>query len=198
MSAIVPTSAQKDYLELLCRKLRTSLEEAIADAGLDEPLDIGGASKLIDRLKEQLDGQQEGEGKQPDQHAGVIRTGREGLTASGPSPATLNATELRLIAKGEMAERPGMSEDENWILYRLAKLTDLEQAIGEPVEWVGANVGEAIRVDHLVEYFGSIEAVATAFKVSVGTVRSGWGGVLPANRVHEAAWMTRGYVRPPR
>jgi len=198
MSQTMPTTKQLEFIGLLCRKLRTTQDEAIAAAGVKSPLDIAAASQLIDHLKDELDAQEAGEGD----GAQSQRTASSTVQGAGASKAEkgrpLNATELRLISRGEMPERTVMSEDENWILYRLAKLTDLEQAIGEPVQWAGANYGEPIRVDHLVEYFGTVEAVATAFKVSVGTVRNGWGGVLPANRVHEAAWLTRGYVTPPR
>lgn len=198
MTTTAPTTKQLEFIELLCRKLRLSQDEAIAAAGVQPPLDIAAASQLIDHLKDKLDSQEEGEGGAPEVRRNKTPPASARSGASGTSAAPLNATELRLISRGEMPERSSMTDDENWILYRLAKLTDLEQAIGEPVAWLGANQGAPIRLEHLVEYFGSIEAVATAFKVSVGTVRNGWGGVLPANRVHEAAWLTRGYVTPPR
>ncbi|MCD9046742.1 Cro/CI family transcriptional regulator [Luteimonas sp. MHLX1A] len=180
-----PTAAQLDYIESLTRRAGASLSEVKAQLQLDEPITVEGASKIIDALKDRL-GIVGSETRPP-------KRGQGRAEDSG----RLGATELRAIAEGRRPAPTDLAVDESWILFRLAKLIDLELAIGEPARWAGANQGEQIRVEHLEAYFGSVEAVATAFGVSVGTVRSGWGGVLPPNRVFEAVVKTRGYVQAP-
>lgn len=193
MSVTQPTAAQLDYIDLLCRKLGVTRDAAAQAAGVALPLAIDTASAVIGFLKNELDVAETKAGKEPTSRRDKASpAGRR----EGQGDAKLSAKELRAIAGGKMPAPDALSEDENWVLFRLAKLTDLEHAIGEPVRWPGVNGGGPIRVEQLVQYFGSIEAVATAFGVSVGTVRNGWSGVVPANRAHEAAWLTRGYVQP--
>lgn len=182
MASQPATQAQLDYIQRLCRKLGLSHDQAAA-AGVSDAPSIDAASATIDRLKAQLD----------------AKTAAEEGTAGklAVQPRGLRAADLRRIAVGEEAAPDQMSEDDHWILHRLAKLADLELALQQPARWAGANAGGPILVEHLVAYFGSIELVAQMFRVTVATVRSGWGGVLPANRAHEAAWLTRGYVQPP-
>lgn len=188
------TQAQLDYIQLLLRKL----PKGKGAPTVPPDLDIDGASALIDTLKARVAKTEQA----------TTATTAPAATATAPAPAVpaappatgaaLTAAQLQDISVGAMPAPESMSDAEHWILYRLAKLTDLELALGEPVSWAGANGGGPILVEHLVAYFGSVEAVATAFKVAVGTVRSGWSGIVPANRAHEAAWLTRGYVQPPR
>ena len=176
------TDAQLQYIQSLCAKAELSSTDAAKRAGVAEPLSIDGASKVIDMLKQLLD-------PQP--------TGREGQGGDGVVSHTRSANALRNIHQGVLPTPDDLHEAEAWVLHRLAKLVHIEQAMGQPVRWDGANAGGPILVEHLLAFFGTVEAVATAFRVSVGTVRSGWAGVLPANRSHEAAWLTRGYVQPP-
>lgn len=174
------TPAQLEYIQRLLRKWPKG--EPAPEIPAD--LDIERASAMIDSLKART--------AQPEQTAPKSPATR----AAGST--TLTATDLRAIAEGSAAAPEAMTADEQWVLYRLARLAAVERSLEAPVAWNGANGEGPILVEHLVAYFGSVEAVATAFKVSVGTVRNGWSGFVPANRAHEAAWLTRGYVQPPR
>ncbi len=176
------TDAQRQYIHVLCGKAEVSVADAAKRAGVAEPLTIDSASKIIDALKQLLDAKSEG---------------GEGQGEEDVAGGTRGASALRNIHEGVLPTPGDLNEAEAWVLHRLAKLTHIEQVIGQPVRWDGANAGGPILVEHLLACFGTVEAVATAFRVSVGTVRSGWGGVVPANRSHEAAWLTRGYVQPP-
>lgn len=180
MPAPAPTEAQLTYIKRLCDKLGLTHDQALASAGLSGPLDIATAGTLIDYLKGRLERADGGEPR--------------------PAPATtagrLTATELRLIASGLLAPPEVLDEDAAWILHRLAKLAGVEQALDQPVRWPGANQGGPITAAHLVAYFGSPDAAAHAFKVTAPTLRN-WEAAIPAARIFEAAWLTRGYVQPP-
>lgn len=100
---------------------------------------------------------------------------------------------LRRIDTGELLPPSDLDEDAAWCLQRLAKLRELERVIGTPAQWGGVNQRGPILMAHLTEYFGSLEAVASAFGVSVPTARA-WGAELPAVRAWEAQVKTRNHV----
>jgi len=94
---------------------------------------------------------------------------------------------------GDMQSLGDLDEDAAWCLQRLAKLRELERVLGTPAQWGGVNQRGPILMAHLTEYFGSLEAVASAFGVSVPTARA-WGAELPAARAWEAQVKTRNHV----
>lgn len=172
------SEAQLSYIAVLVGKLGMTLESAMARHHVEAPLTVAGAGKLIRQLKSEVE-----------------LTTESSPKVGGP-PATLTPALLRKIANGEQPAPVDLDQDASWILYRLAKLVDIEHAIGDPVRWPGVNRGGSITVEHLIQYFGTIDAVASAFGVSIGTVKSGWSGVLPRNREFEAVAKTRGFVQP--
>jgi len=119
-----------------------------------------------------------------------------------PFKATyLTPRQLRRIASGECAPPAELDEDATWILDRLAKAhaiaglfgaADAIQRRQAPVNGDGP-----IEMQQLLTHYGSWDAIAEAFAVTVSTAKA-WGAHLPAARAYEAEIKTDGYVRAPR
>ena len=179
------SEAQLSYIAVLAGKLGLSVESAASRHSAEMPLTVAAAGKLIRQLKTEVENSTQ---------AGT----QQGAPSGSSQPGPMTPSTLRKIANGEILPPANLDADASWILYRLAKLVDVEQSLGDPVRWPGVNQGGPITVDHLIQYFGTIEAVAVAFDVSVGTAKSGWGGLLPRNRASDAEVLTRGFVKVPR
>lgn len=182
------SSSQLTYIAVLVGKLGQTEDQVLERLKLKKPISKASAGSLIRQLKIEIDQAGEGGKAMPS-----IDTPHEQIRSSMITPEA-----LRKISNNELPAPANLSEDASWILYRLAKLADIEQTLGDPVRWPGVNQGGPITVQSLVDHFGNHEAVALAFKVSIGTVKSGWGAYLPQNRGSDAELLTRGYVKAPR
>lgn len=120
-----------------------------------------------------------------------------------PAPAPASAGQgaianLRRLADPALELPTGLDSDARWIVSRLRKLAVIERLLStdrRPSK--GINDGGPILVSQLISFFGSDDSVATAFGVSVQTVKA-WGVHLPANRAYEAEVITDGFVVAPR
>lgn len=109
-----------------------------------------------------------------------------------PKPKVLTARHLRRISLNEDPRPESLDDDAIWVLSRLERLQSIERlALG-----AGINGDGPILVEHLLQYFQSLEAIALAFKLSVQTIR-GWGANVPQAHAHRAEVLTRGFVRAP-
>lgn len=179
------TTSQANYINGLAKQLGyPSPEEAVRAVGGVVPLTAQSASKVIASLK--LKVAERGDGN--------ARSGKEG---EAPRRRYLTARNLLQIDAGSVSVPDDLDEDAAEVLQRLAKLREVERVIGAPAQWGGVNAGGPILVEHLVRYFGSIEAVALQFGVGADTVRN-WGTNIPQARAFEAQVRTNGHVCAPR
>lgn len=179
------TTGQANYIHVLAKQLGyTSPAEAARDVGGVLPLTAQSASKVIEALKLKVAARGDGS----------ARSGKEG---EAPRRRYLTARNLLQIDAGSVTVPDDLDEDAAEVLQRLAKLREVERVIGAPAQWGGVNAGGPILVEHLVRYFGSIEAVAVQFGVGADTVRN-WGTNIPQARAFEAQVRTNGHVCAPR
>lgn len=179
------TTGQANYIHGLAKQLGyPSPVEAVRDVGGVLPLTAQSASKVIESLKLKV----------AERSDGSARSGKEG---EAPRRRYLTARNLLQIDAGSVSVPDDLDEDAAEVLQRLAKLREVERVIGAPAPWGGVNAGGPILVEHLVRYFGSIEAVALQFGVGADTVRN-WGTNIPQARAFEAQVRTNGHVCAPR
>lgn len=136
-----------------------------------------------------------------------VSTGQDTVTPGRAEPARpsptarneprfLTARHLRNIALGKRAPPSSLDEDAEWVLRHLKFSLAVEAMyVPTPIEPINGNA--AITIDHLVSVFGSLEQIAEAFSVSLGTVK-GWGTLLPQRYASTAEIQSGGRVRAPR
>lgn len=181
------TTGQANYIQGLAKQLGyASPAEAVRDVGGVMPLTAQSASKVIESLKVKVKVEERGDG-----------SARSGKEREVPRRRYLTARNLLQIDVGSASVPDDLDEDAAEVLQRLAKLREIERVIGAPAPWGGVNAGGPILVEHLVRYFGSIEAVALQFGVGADTVRN-WGTNIPQARAFEAQVRTNGHVCAPR
>lgn len=169
------TQKQTNWITELAGKLGyESVDAACRAYGIPIPRTVEETSAAISALQEHLPGGRPAEKPEPKR------------------PRFLTALQLKRIDMGEMPAPDGLDEPAAWVLQRLATLRNVERAMGGAA-WDGVNKRGPILMEQLNEYFGSVEATASAFEVSVQTVRS-WGRELPAGRRYEAQVKTGNYV----
>lgn len=132
-------------------------------------------------------------------HTNGHANGQGNEDAGKPRSRFLTARHLRLIATHQEAAPPELDEDARWVLARLHRLDAIEAFVrrGSSDQRLAVNGNDPIKVAQLVEYFGTEEAVADAFAVSLQTVRA-WGPVLPPVHGFRAEVLTNGFVHVPR
>lgn len=169
------TAKQTKWITELATKLGyESVEAACKAYGLQVPSTVEEASAAISALQEHLPG------------------ARPVETAEPKRQRFLTALQLKRIDCGEIPLPDSLDEAAAWVLQRLAALRNVERALGGAA-WKGVNNGGPILTQQLIDFFGSIETTASAFEVSVQTVRS-WGRELPAARRFEAQVKTGNHV----
>ncbi|OGU24395.1 MAG: hypothetical protein A2580_08635 [Hydrogenophilales bacterium RIFOXYD1_FULL_62_11] len=172
------TQPQAGYLKRLAKeKGFADVDAALASLQLSPPLSIEQASAVIDKLT-----------KLP----GATESGAKEVERK-PRQRFLTARHLLQIHKGERSVPEDIDPDAVEVIQRLAALRDVQTVLGGLTAQKGVNAGGPILVQQLIEYFGSAEAVASTFQVSLETVK-GWGAELPQKREFEAQVRTRGYV----
>jgi len=169
------TPRQSSWLHDLVHRLGHETVEAACKAyGLTVPDTVEETSLVISALSEHLPGQRPAE------------------KAESKRSRFLTPLQLQKIDSGEMEMPDNLDAPAAWCLQRLASLRKIEQAMAGSA-WGGVNKRGPILIDQLTTYFGSVEATASAFEVSVQTVRA-WGRELPAARRFEAEVKTKGFV----
>lgn len=169
------THKQSKWIKEIASKLGyESVEDACKAHDLRVPVTVEGTSHAISILQEHLNG------------------ARSADASESKRPKFLTALQLKRIDCGEMAAPDTLDQAAAWVLQRLAQLRSVERALNGAA-WNGVNNRGPILISHLIEFFGSIEATAAAFEVSVQTVRS-WGRELPAARRFEAQVKTGNHV----
>lgn len=168
------TPKQAGYLKALFERAGYPTIEAglvgIGRAGdAQDGLDVTRASALITELESQQ---------------------RPALDAP-PSGLAEVARYLRAAAgaRASLPESVLSDRDARWVLDRLSH--------EERHETQNVNRGGPIQMQALSEYFGSWEALAAAFGVTVHTAKA-WGSNLPQARAYEAQVKTRGHFHAPR
>lgn len=170
------TPKQEQYLQRLVADLGfDSVASACMAIELDPPGTLEQTSRVISVLEARL-------------------AHRKADTGSTPPVSTdtrknrfLTARALRRIDSGEAPAPEPLDDDAAWVLQRLARLRKAE-AIFQTTDSPAArnlNHNGPILIETLVAHFGSIEAVASAFEVSVPTAKA-WGAELPSARRWEA------------
>ena len=172
---------QGSLIKRLAKELGfASTDDALGALGMRRPLSVSQAREAITEFLARQ----------------KARAGTE-LPQSGGARKYLTARHLREIDEGARRAPAELDADAEWVIDRLAKLRKVYAAVGAdgaPTCCVAAvNAGGPIEVRMLVDYFGSIEQVAAAFDVSVGSAKQ-WGTHLPRARAYEAQVKTNGYV----
>lgn len=175
------TPKQEQYLQRLVGDLGfDSVAAACRAIELDNPTTLEQTSRVISLLEARLS-----------KHKGDV-------PPAAPEPRKsrfLTARALRRIDAGETPAPETLDDDAAWVLQRLARVRQAEaifQAVEPPL---GRNINQngPILIETLVAHFGSIEAVASAFEVSVPTAKA-WGAELPSARRWEAQVKTGNQV----
>lgn len=108
-------------------------------------------------------------------------------TKPGNSPRVrvMSAQLIRAIATGAEAKPADADPDSLWVLEMVERALLITQVVRNEPGQGGCNNHGPIRMSALIEHFGDIERLATAFGVTVSTVKS-WGDTLPQAREYEA------------
>lgn len=170
------TPKQEQYLQRLVGDLGfDSVAAACRAIELDNPTTLEQTSRVISVLEARL-AKHKGDLEPPAPNATEPRKSR-----------FLTARALRRIDAGEASAPETLDDDAAWVLQRLARVRQAEAIFQTAEPTAGRNINQngPILIETLVAHFGSIEAVASVFEVSVPTAKA-WGTELPSARRWEA------------